>query len=147
MICGHCKGTHGSVADVRLCYGLRNNPSKPSFGAAPVAPKVAAAELPNLPRAFYALRRGGTVKFYRVDKPAGGKWAGYTFVSVQASDDFFSVRDYSERQAILAEIASDPKAALALYGHGIGRCGICHRTLTRAESIEAGIGPVCAGRL
>jgi hypothetical protein len=30
---------------------------------------------------------------------------------------------------------------------GIGRCGICHRTLTNPVHIEAGIGPVCASRI
>lgn len=27
-----------------------------------------------------------------------------------------------------------------------GRCGVCGRTLTTPESIELGIGPICAGR-
>lgn len=34
-------------------------------------------------------------------------------------------------------------------GYGIlieRRCRVCNRTLTRPESIESGIGPVCAGR-
>lgn len=28
----------------------------------------------------------------------------------------------------------------------IGRCGVCGRPLTTPESIESGIGPICAGR-
>lgn len=32
------------------------------------------------------------------------------------------------------------------YGKLYGRCISCGRTLTDEESIEAGIGPVCAGR-
>ena len=32
------------------------------------------------------------------------------------------------------------------YGKVTGRCAICGRTLTVAESIERGIGPVCAAR-
>jgi len=37
----------------------------------------------------------------------------------------------------------DAKAYGALYGV----CCVCGRTLTNDESIEAGIGPICAGRL
>lgn len=33
------------------------------------------------------------------------------------------------------------------FGALYGTCCVCGRTLTREESIEAGIGPVCAGRL
>ena len=29
----------------------------------------------------------------------------------------------------------------------IGRCGVCGRELTTPESIDSGIGPVCAGRI
>jgi hypothetical protein len=28
----------------------------------------------------------------------------------------------------------------------VGRCGVCGRPLTTPESIESGIGPICAGR-
>lgn|SRR5262245_58398548 len=30
--------------------------------------------------------------------------------------------------------------------HHIGRCGKCGRPLTTPESVESGIGPICAGR-
>lgn len=33
------------------------------------------------------------------------------------------------------------------YGHLYGQCIVCGRTLTDEKSIEAGIGPICAGRL
>lgn len=32
------------------------------------------------------------------------------------------------------------------FGHRTGRCGCCGRTLTNPESIELGIGPICAER-
>jgi hypothetical protein len=35
----------------------------------------------------------------------------------------------------------------AEYGKLYGRCMICGRTLTDPESIERGIGPICAGKL
>lgn len=33
------------------------------------------------------------------------------------------------------------------FGALYGSCAVCARTLTREESIEAGIGPICASRL
>lgn len=33
------------------------------------------------------------------------------------------------------------------YGKKFGRCAVCNRELTDEESIERGIGPVCADRM
>lgn len=33
----------------------------------------------------------------------------------------------------------------AAYGRRTGRCMVCGRTLTKKDSIDAGIGPICAG--
>lgn len=33
------------------------------------------------------------------------------------------------------------------YGKKFGACMICGRTLTKQESIDAGIGPICAGKV
>jgi hypothetical protein len=91
----------------------------------------------------YALRdEDGTVKFYRV-KP--GAKSGFFFVDVQASDDLSPVRNYGAKTAILARIANDPDAALALYGQELGSCGHCGRTLT-SEYRKLGIGPVCINK-
>jgi Family of unknown function (DUF6011) len=107
---------------------------------APVAP-VAVAD------GHYALvDADGVTKFYEVNSPTQGKWAGRTFVAVQASDERYPIRGAAAK-AILAAIAADPKAALVRYGHAIGKCGVCNRTLTDEASRAAGIGPVCAGRL
>jgi len=48
--------------------------------------------------------------------------------------------------ATLREIDSDPSAAVKVQGQRTGQCCCCGRELTNAESIEAGIGPICAGR-
>ena len=100
----------------------------------------------SVPAGRYALRdedHGGTVvKFYRVSKPEEGKWAGYTFVDIQASDEFYPVRGRT-KFIILESIAADPQGAAILYGRELGVCGICGRTLTDEESRAYGIGPVC----
>jgi hypothetical protein len=111
------------------------------------------AKLPDLPHMRYAIqvldfeRSPEPVwKFYAVDRPQKGKWAGRTFVSVMASDDKYPVRKPESLVSILTAIAHDPAQAASNYGHQIGKCGICHRTLSDPESIERGIGPVCADK-
>jgi hypothetical protein len=86
-------------------------------------------------------------RFYKIDRPQDGRWKGYTFVKVQASDDFHPVKSLSKAATILTAIAFDAKQAAIAYGHQLGRCGICNRTLTDAESIQRGIGPVCASKV
>ena len=139
MICGNCKGQHSHVSDVKACYGTRaggstRRPSE-STTAAPVA---------NVAAGRYAVEgTDGVLRFYRVDKPTEGKWAGYTFVKIYASDNTYPVKG-AGRAAVLAEIAKDPRAAMLRYGREIGACGHCGRTLTNEDSRAKGIGPVCA---
>lgn len=115
--------------------------------------RAAGEKLPNLPHMRYAIEvidfehgPEPVWKFYQIDKPQKGKWAGRTFVSVMASDDTYPVRKPQSILAILGAIAADPEKAASDFGHQIGRCGICHRTLTDPESIAHGIGPVCRAK-
>jgi hypothetical protein len=105
---------------------------------------------PEVPAGYYALEVPGgeetdgepVLRFYRVDRPTEGKWAGYTFVKVQASDEFYPVRGHG-RTAILTLIAADIEEAGARYGREIGKCWRCHRTLT-SDWRNRGIGPECS---
>lgn len=55
--------------------------------------------------------------------------------------------DCSEVENVrVQEIARDPFGALVEYGHRTGNCGICSRPLSDPESVERGIGPVCAAK-
>lgn len=113
-----------------------------------VAHKAQRDELPNLPHAHYAVEHEGVLKFYRVDKPQEGRWTGYTFVKVQASDEYYPIKAAARRTEIIDLIlAAGPQAAMERYGREIGRCGHCHRTLTNPESLARGIGPICASRM
>lgn len=107
---------------------------------ATVAPQV------QVPAGRYALETPEGVKFYKLDCPTEGRWAGYTFLNAQASDEFWPIKDRQTKTAIMAKIAEDPQAASIRYGKELGVCGICGRTLTDEESRERGIGPVCASR-
>lgn len=58
---------------------------------------------------------------------------------------FNPVKDCTEEQkASIISVAADPYKAATDYGFRTGVCSCCHRTLTNAESIERGIGPICA---
>lgn len=108
--------------------------------------RVATDSLPDVPAGRYAVAtEEGTLAFYRVDRPTEGRWAGYTFVKVQASDDEHPVRGAAAR-VVLGKIATDVQGASARYGQEIGVCGVCGKTLTDAESRARGLGPVCAAK-
>lgn len=154
---------HASVAAVRLCQTgakvdrvaqaiadaqahIMRHPEIAPAGNAMELPATANAQhqTPDVPAGRYAVRgTDGEVKFYKIDKPTDGKWAGRTFVSVQASDDLHPVRNHSQRVGILAAILVDVQGARKLYGQELGVCGDCGRTLT-SEWRKVGIGPVCS---
>lgn len=67
-----------------------------------------------------------------------GKVMGGRFLKVRECDD-----DQAER---VAELIADPAGAAKAYGLRTGECCVCSRELTDKDSIEAGIGPICAKR-
>jgi hypothetical protein len=117
----------------------------------PVAAKSDNETVVEIPAGRYAidsLNTPGETRFYKIDRPTEGRWAGYTFVKVQAGDEHHDIRNRQQRAAILAQIAKDGvQAAMERYGRELGHCGHCGRTLTNDESRERGIGPVCAGKI
>jgi len=46
--------------------------------------------------------------------------------------------------AVLKELSIDPAGFASNYGHKHGSCCFCNKTLTQANSVTAGFGPVCA---
>jgi hypothetical protein len=110
--------------------------------------KAVSRDWPDVPAGRYAVvdPMDDVLKFYRVDKPTEGKWTGYTFLNVYASDEQHPIKNTEHKKSIMSEIAKGPEAAMIRYGMEIGRCGICGRTLTREESRERGIGPICAAK-
>ena len=93
----------------------------------------------------YAVTIGEKLRFFHINRPEDGRWAGYTFVNEQAGDELFGIRDANRRKMILETIANDDHA-LARYGQELGVCGMCGRTLTDEVSREMGIGPVCRSK-
>lgn len=111
--------------------------------------------LPDVPAGRYAVKDNDDEwSFYKVDRPDKGRWEGYTFVKRLVASGGFG-DDLSEQRltfkvtrTILERIIeAGIEESMARYGHELGVCGACGRTLTDEESIARGIGPVCAGRL
>lgn len=70
---------------------------------------------------------------------------GATYSGKIVADVFQPTREAAaDVPARLRIIAADPQAAAIKYGRATGSCGVCGRELTRADSIAAGIGPICA---
>lgn len=51
-----------------------------------------------------------------------------------------------DQQARILAVCADPKAAAIAYGQRFSSCCICGRELSNKESVDLGIGPICAGR-
>ena len=95
----------------------------------------------------YALLMTDKLRFFRVNTPAEGRWAKFTFVNeVFGGGNKIAIRDRNFKNEVLMAIANDPDA-LARYGQELGECGVCGRDLTDEESRRIGIGPVCREKL
>lgn len=105
--------------------------------------RKASADVATVADGRYAVEEDGVLRFFRVKN---GRKAGFVFLDVQASDEWYSIRSRVRIKAVLDLIARDPKAAMIRYGHELGICGMCGRTLTDEASRAAGIGPICASK-
>lgn len=127
---------------------LLSQPHKPRPAGETASP-ARRLGMPDVPAGRYCLERNGELKFYQVDRPTEGRWAGFTFVKqlIGAPGDYRKIR-FTKEQArpILEEIAKDPRAASSRYGMESGVCGVCSSPLTNAESLAYGIGPICRAK-
>lgn len=87
--------------------------------------------------------------------PATGKNPGAIYVKHSdgsylgkvAGSRLFTVSTVSPAvEAEIVGVAADPMNAAIAYGKKYGKCSVCARTLTDEDSINRGIGPVCAER-
>ncbi len=85
--------------------------------------------------------------------PAGGANPGAVYVKERGvyagkivNGEFFPTRDASANVAgLVCELAANPLETAMKYGRATGNCCLCNRKLTDPVSVEAGIGPICAG--
>lgn len=101
-----------------------------------------------VPPGRYGLRNAdGEWRFYQVDKPTLGEWAGWAFISRLASEERHPVKGLELRLALLLAIGVDPEEAAKAYGRETKHCSQCHRLLTNPRSIEVGVGEQCAANM
>jgi hypothetical protein len=97
------------------------------------------------------LRSGETDVTFRPGSE-GSKWEGMIFAkSGEKKLGFVKDGKFSPsfictevEQAAVLDCAADPHGAAKTWGKAYSRCTICGQTLTNDESIERGIGPICA---
>lgn len=86
-------------------------------------------------------------RFYQVDKPTEGRWAGYTFIKqlIGAPGQYRKENVNAViRDNILKRIEEDPKQAMIDYGLQSQVCGRCSSPLSDKDSLARGLGPDCA---
>jgi len=145
---------HLGVEGVRACYA--SFVSAPASAPEPVASEPSgptfaqrAASWRQIPvgaagYGYYALPgTDGQANFYRVERPKKGKYAGRTFVKVQAGDTFHPF-DREAAYTVMDQIAFNPERSGVFYAQQIGKCSRCGRTLTDDTSRAQGMGPDCA---
>jgi len=72
---------------------------------------------------------------------------GETYLGKVLNGKLFRSRDCSaEQEQRIVDAAHDPKSAAIAYGKKFGSRSACGRELSNQESIDLGIGPVCAGK-
>lgn len=157
LIVERLEGAYLADAHAILARGINSRLASAWIDTLLAMPKAAKTEAPaakvaapsvDVPAGRYAVENGeGILRFYRVDRPTEGRWAGRVFVNVYASDETYPVRGEAGREVLAAIAAAGTREASLRYGVEIGACGICGRTLTDEESRARGIGPVCADKV
>lgn len=98
--------------------------------------------LNGVPEGRYAIDWGlggdEQIKFYQIKQGV---------LYAQASAELWEIGNPDHVHKTLEHIKADPKAASLLYGLKLGACGVCGRTLTKQESRDLGIGPICAEKM
>jgi hypothetical protein len=90
----------------------------------------------------------GELRFYRVRRPAKGKWLGWTFCDriVGGGDEGRYRRvptSRAESEAAMEAIAGDPLGAGLRFSQEAKVCARCLKSLSDEESREHGYGPDC----
>lgn len=126
----------------------RPNVNQPAVATQRLEHGAKSDEMPDVPAGRYAVENEHNVlRFYTLDRPTEGKWAGYVFLSVWASDERHPIKSKEARVTILNKILEvGVQACAERFGREIGACAICGRTLTDETSRAIGIGPICRGR-
>ncbi len=100
-------------------------------------PKVRVGDL-VFSKASDSSNNAGAV-YIKYQKEYIGKVLGGYYLPVNSPSD--------EVISEIKSICKDPLDSAIAYGKRTGNCAVCSRDLTRHDSIDRGIGPICAERL
>lgn len=104
----------------------------------------------EVPASRYAIRDDSGLVFYQVRYGRKGtKWEHFAFVDRligQPGDYLARPVKGGSRKAVLNLLSQDPKGAAKLFGDESGHCAVCNASLSDEESLERGMGPICARR-
>lgn len=115
--------------------------STPAIEAAPVV----AARTPVTEDGMYRL--DGTIYKVQTSPNSGHRYAKVLVVSGEGHDADVS---FEYAKGMIRKLAAQDRMTIEEakeFGALYGTCCVCGRTLTNETSIEAGIGPVCGGRI
>lgn len=131
ITCGYCRKTHSSVAQVRNCYVPEPEPKELLDG-------------------FYKM--DGDI--YKVIHNQSGDKQYAKKLVLEENDDLHSDKEYLGKFEYAPGAIKKIKPHMALteedaaaFGKLYSICAICSTQLSNEESIERGIGPICAGKL
>lgn len=136
----------GAIARAKIAQDKAEN--APTVSIEPIEVAFGTAKVAGVARP--RLRLG---EFVFSPAPATGKNPGAiyvkhsdgTYLGKVAGSRLFTVSTVSPAvEADIVAVAADPHNAAVAYGKRYGKCSVCGRTLSDADSINRGIGPVCA---
>jgi hypothetical protein len=157
--------TERQLAAVRRCMAQDASREEERRQIAERAPDISGQSLDKIEQAFAsAIDRDIKFPKMRLDafifsKVRTGANAGAIYVKTIEKDDagerrylgkivdgrfVKSFKCSPEEQERIIAAAMDPAAAAKAYGQRTGTCSICARKLTRNESIDRAMGPICA---
>lgn len=140
--------SHDRAEEGRECYSKSGRssaivPTRAQSGLKAIESQV--------PAGHYAVvdPEDNRLKCYRVDKPSGGKWDGYTFLKVAQSDEWWNCKAREYKMRILGEIAKDVEAAGKKYAETMTRCRKCNRAIHDQDNpyYTEGYGPECGSKV
>lgn len=154
--------TERQMAAVRRCVAkAEERAANRVQQAAQQQERVAGIDVANIVDCFQRAREAGLKRFtlrfadahFQADRNDDTIWVslgGYGTAKYGriAGGVFRPGRDATaEVLARVAEISKDPMAAAMAYAQVTSSCSVCGRHLENQDSVDAGIGPICAGRL
>lgn len=140
MKCGHCKGKHETVAQVKLCSTVQI--AQPIVTAPQHKDKVTITE-PGM------YRIAGEVFLVERSKRHVGRLYAKRLIPTYVGQKLHKL-EFEYQAGAVYRLEPEHRMTVdevAQLGKLTGRCWVCRHKLTVQKSIEAGIGPVCAKKV